>query len=104
MLEMAVQRQRRYCSSEEGPNCIFLQDESLVPQNETWEDVDEIIKHIQGVSEFDLLITFQTFDQITRRYKGFVPDPTLSVDYGIYTVDIFFDNIKLSNDNTTKAF
>ncbi len=100
---MAIQRQRRYCSSDEGPNCVFLHDTSLQQQGEELQDIDEIIKQIQGVTELDLFFTFQTYDQITRRYKDFIPERKTSVDYGIFNVEIYLEGVKLSNDVSTKV-
>ena len=100
---MAIQRQKKYCSSDEGPNCVFLQDEPLDLQGEHVQSFDEIMRQIQGVSEYDLILTFQTYDQITRRYNDFIPDPKLSADYGVFTIELFLENIKLSNDVTPKT-
>lgn len=102
-LEMAVQRQRGYCSSDEGPNCVFLHDESLTQQDEILHDVDEIIKQVQGITEHDLIITFQTYDQITRRYKEFIPDEKINADYGVLNIQLYFEKIKLSNDVSSKT-
>jgi len=82
---------------------VFLHDVGIQKHAETIQDIDSIMNQIQGITIADLILTFQTYDQITRRYKDFVPDRKLSADYGVFTIEVFLNNIKLSNDATPKA-
>ena len=99
---MALQRKRHRCTSDEGPNCVFLHDESLQEQYQTLHDVDIITKQTMEVAEYELFLTFQTFDQITRRYKDFIPDAKVAVDFGGVNIEIYYTGLKLSNDKTPK--
>ena len=93
----------RHCSSLEGADCIFLHQESSKEREEIINQTNNMIKLVKDLPEYKIVVTFQNYDEITRRVGKYIPMRKNILQYDKFFVIVFFDGIILENKMTIKA-
>eukprot|EP00826_Nyctotherus_ovalis_P025171 TRINITY_DN1947_c0_g2_i6.p2 TRINITY_DN1947_c0_g2~~TRINITY_DN1947_c0_g2_i6.p2 ORF type:complete len:100 (-),score=24.46 TRINITY_DN1947_c0_g2_i6:770-1069(-) len=92
-----MQLRGQRCSSLQGFECFFLQDNSLSYQKEIIDKADNAIEMLKEIPEYKLLMNFQSFDQITRRHRNYIPKEKKSISFNTFSVDVVFKGAAISN-------
>lgn len=52
---------------------------------------------LREIPEYRLLLNFQSYDQITRRHRNFIPKEKKSMSFDTFSVDVAFKGAVISN-------
>jgi hypothetical protein len=86
------------CASIYGPNCYHIHYEGFVKLNASSAEIDAIYGTAHDPYIQNLVLTFESYDNITRGHKVVVPLKPMLNQIENYLVKIEFSNMVVSND------